>query len=37
MTNEQPAYDPLGDSNDLIDGLLVHGVDGAEFGSKDEL
>ncbi|KAK4684354.1 hypothetical protein P7C73_g5825, partial [Tremellales sp. Uapishka_1] len=31
------AYDAVGDVPDLIDGLLVHGVDGAQFGSKDEL
>ena len=33
----QMAYDPLKVSADLIDGLVVHAVDGAQFGGKDEL
>lgn len=31
------GYDPLTEANDLIEGLLVHAVDGVSFGSKDEL
>jgi hypothetical protein len=33
----QAAYDPIAGASDLLDGLLVHGVDGAQFGGKDEL
>ncbi|WVN90229.1 uncharacterized protein L203_105465 [Cryptococcus depauperatus CBS 7841] len=31
------AYDSLQDAGDVTDGLLVHAVDGAQFGGKDEL
>jgi hypothetical protein len=33
----QYAYDPLSDSAELLDGLLVHGVDGASFGGSNAL
>lgn len=31
------GYDSLSESSDLIEGILVHAVDGVSFGSKDEL
>ncbi|ODN78842.1 hypothetical protein L202_04386 [Cryptococcus amylolentus CBS 6039] len=31
------AYDSLKDAGEVTDGILVHAVDGAKFGGKDEL
>ncbi|ORY35366.1 hypothetical protein BCR39DRAFT_509101 [Naematelia encephala] len=36
-THDGSAYDPVSGGDELIDGLLVRGVDGAQFGGKDEL
>jgi hypothetical protein len=36
-TGEGSGYDALGEVPDLISGLLVHGVDGAQFGGKNTL
>jgi imidazolonepropionase-like amidohydrolase len=36
-TGEGVGYDALDEVSELIDGLLVHGVDGAQFGGKDTL
>lgn len=33
----QKAYDPTLIAAELVDGVLAHGVDGAEFGGKDAL
>jgi len=37
QANLQVAYDPLSESSEYLDGLLVHGVDGASFGGKNQL
>ncbi|WVQ81918.1 hypothetical protein IAT38_004045 [Cryptococcus sp. DSM 104549] len=37
VTRDGSAYDSLQDDGDITEGLLVHAVDGAQFGSKDEL
>jgi imidazolonepropionase-like amidohydrolase len=36
-TSDGDAYDPLNGDSELLDGLLVHAVDGARFDGKDQL
>lgn len=37
LTDLKVAYDPTSSAAELVEGLLVHGVDGASFGGKDVL
>lgn len=37
VTSDGEAYDPLAKNSELLQGLLVHAVDGAQFGGKDLL
>lgn len=37
VADTKVAYDPLTDSSELLEGLLVHGVDGASFDGPNEL
>ena len=36
-TSDGTPYDPISGGTDIVDGLLVHGVDGAMLDGKDEL
>ena len=37
VTDYQAPYDPTAPAAEMVEGLLVHGVDGVSFGGKNVL
>jgi len=37
VTDDQTPYDPTAPAAEMVEGLLVHGVDGVSFGGKNVL